>query len=423
MTLKVMHLAWEFPPYKVGGLAEHVYSLSKAQVSRGIKPIVITVGYGDYKEHENIDGVEVYRFDANNIPAEDFPSWVMQINIEFVNKAVEIIKKEKVNIIHAHDWIVGNAGIILKHFFRLPLIATIHATEHGRRQGIHDDRQKFIHSIEERLAFEAWKVIACSYYMRDEISYVLHVPHDKISVIYNGVFEKPQGYEDLLSFKRQYARDEDKIVLFIGRHVWEKGLDIFVEAANLVLQNRQDVKFVVVGTGYTTDDAKRRVYEYGIQDKFYFTGYVDDDTRDKLYKIAEIVVIPSRYEPFGIVALEAMAYGKVVVASETGGLKEVVKHQHNGLLALNGIPNSFKDQILYALSDNALRERIRKNALQDIHNIFNWYTIADKTIQLYRLVEEEYSKVDWKPRENIFSSSFSLDAKEVKEEGVDNSNL
>ncbi len=399
--MRVLHLAWEYPPNKVGGLAEHVASLAKAYGEKYGEVVVLTPGYGDFKEYEKEGNVEVYRFPAENIPAEDFPSWVAQLNTLFVNAAIPIIKEKDIQIIHAHDWIVSNASIILKHLFRIPLIATIHATEHGRRGGIYDDRQQFIHFLEERLAYEAWKVIACSYYMRDEISYVLHVPHDKIEVIPNGVFEIEDSLVVSAEERSKYALPYEHIVFFIGRHVYEKGLDVLIKAFSEALKVRDDLKLVIAGKGYYTEEAKNLVYSLGIAHKVAFLGFISDEERNKLYALSDVVVVPSRYEPFGIVALEGMKYGKVVIASDVGGLREVVKHEYNGLTFFNENVESLKNQILRAVSDEQLREHLSKNALNTIKSEFNWYAIAQKTAKLYYNVLEEYEKIEWKPREEI----------------------
>ena len=396
--MRILHLTWEFPPNRIGGLAEHVYSLSLALASKDNEVHVITPAYGDMKEYEVIDNIHVHRFYAENIPAEDFPSWVSQINTLFVNKAIDIMRDKEFDIIHGHDWIVANASIILKHLYRLPLVATIHATEHGRRGGIYDDRQQFIDFLEKRFAFEAWKVIACSHFMKEEISRVLNVPWEKIEVIHNGVFE-PKDEE--ISIKREdYALPHEKIILYVGRHVYEKGLDVLVDAFNLLLKERDDVKLVIVGRGYYTDEVKNRVYSYGIAHKVAFTGFVDDNVRDSLYRLADVVVVPSRYEPFGIVALEGMKFKKVVVASDTGGLKEIIQHDKNGLLFFNANAHSLKDQLNYALRDDVKR-RIEEEAYNTIKNHFNWYAIADKTLSFYNTIIQEYSNISWKPRKRV----------------------
>lgn len=399
--MHVLHLAWEFPPNKVGGLAEHVASLTKAYGDKYGKVIVITPGYGDFKAYEKQGNVEIYRFPAENIPAEDFPSWVTQLNTLFVNAAIPLIKEKNIKIIHAHDWIVANASIILKHLFRIPLIATVHATEHGRRGGIYDDRQQFIHFLEERLVFEAWKVIACSYYMRDEISHVLHVPYNKIEVIPNGVFEITMTEQINNEYRNKYALAHEHIIFFIGRHVYEKGLDILIKAFAEALKIRDDLKLIIAGKGYYTEEAKNIVYSLGIMHKVMFLGFISDEERDKLYSLADVVVVPSRYEPFGIVALEGMKYGKVVITSDVGGLREVVKHEYNGLTFFNENVNSLKDQILRAITDETLRKQIEQNALKTVKEEFNWYAIAERTAKLYYNVLKEYDKVEWKPREEI----------------------
>ena len=150
---RIIHLTWEFPPEKVGGLASHVYDLSRIQAKRKDEVIVITRNTKGFSEYEKIEGVHVFRFNSN-IPQEDFVSWTLQMNFFMQNKALEAIKKiGKPDIIHIHDWLSFPAGFFLKHALCLPLICTMHATEYGRFNGIYNPLQRMIHELECRTLF------------------------------------------------------------------------------------------------------------------------------------------------------------------------------------------------------------------------------------------------------------------------------
>ncbi|MEM3055033.1 MAG: glycogen/starch synthase, partial [Candidatus Bathyarchaeia archaeon] len=144
--LKVMMLTWEFPPRIIGGISPHVYYLSKSLTKNHAKVYVITCDFPGAPKHETVDGVEVYRIDSYRNPSPDFASWVYLMNMNMQKEAASIVNRlGGVDVFHAHDWLVATAGIGLKHVFRKPLIATIHSTEIGRRNGLHTDYEKMIH--------------------------------------------------------------------------------------------------------------------------------------------------------------------------------------------------------------------------------------------------------------------------------------
>ncbi len=396
--MKILHLTWEYPPNKIGGLATHVESLAKAQAKDGITPIVVTCAYSGNHGFEEKDGVKIYRFDADNIPAEDFPSWALQMNTLMANQASEILNdNDDVAMIHAHDWLVSTAAITLKHIYRKPLIVTIHSMELGRRGGIYDDRQKLIHDLEGRLVFESWKTICCSHYMKDAICSAFGVSWDKVEVIPNGVCE--EGLEtthDLNEVKAQYALPHEKIVFFVGRHVWEKGLDVLMGAVPEVLEKNPDAKFIIAGRGYTTDKCRQMAYDFGFADKVAFTGFIEDGVMNALYKVSDVVAVPSRYEPFGIVALEAMAAETPVVVADTGGLSEIIEQEKDGIKVWPNHSESLSWGINRVLLDTGLADYIRKNAKEKIKNMYTWSVVSKNTNELYGRISEEYKNADWK---------------------------
>jgi len=194
--MRVLMLSWEYPPRIVGGIARHVEDLSKALVRRGMDVDVVTCASDGAEGAEDDEGVAVFRVPLGSPSPPDFVTWVMQMNLSLLERAIPQAALGA-DLVHAHDWVVAYAAKTLKHAFRIPLVATIHATEYGRNWGLHNDLQRYISSVEWWLGFEAWRVICCSDYMRGELSWVFQFPADKMHVIPNGVdpgrFEAPEG--------------------------------------------------------------------------------------------------------------------------------------------------------------------------------------------------------------------------------------
>ncbi len=393
-------LTWEYPPRTIGGIAPHVYDLSKALSELGIKIIVITCNFPGAPERERIGNVEVHRVDSYKAPAPDFASWTYTMNSNLQEYAAELLASDEdfVDIIHAHDWLVAEAAIGLKHIFRIPMVATIHSTEHGRRNGIHTDYDRMLQETEMWLVQEAWKIICCSNYMSSHVISVLGTPNKKIVTIPNGVdpekFSQPFDKE---AFRKKYASPDEKIVLYVGRMVYEKGLNILVEAAPKVFRST-NAKFVFVGEGYLKDSLSKRVWDKGLAHKLYFTGHLDDNEVKFLFRTADVCVIPSLYEPFGIVCLEAMAAGTPVIVSNTGGLSEIIQNEKNGVTVYPGDPDSLAREIIRVLEDKNFSDRIATEALRGVKEIYSWRAIAKKTQDFYNDVYSDYSAGSWKPR-------------------------
>ncbi|MGB9714319.1 MAG: glycosyltransferase family 4 protein [Candidatus Bathyarchaeales archaeon] len=397
--LTVLMLTWEFPPRIIGGISPHIYYLSKNLAKNGVKVYVVTCDFPGAPTHEKIDGVEVLRIDSYKNPAPDFATWVYLMNVNMQKEAAALVNSlgGKVDIFHAHDWLVANAGIGLKHVFRKPLIATVHSTEIGRRNGIHSDYERMIHETEAWLTYEAWRVICCSNYMVSHVQWAFGLPQDKLIMIPNGVdaevYEK-FGKEELNQFRNKFALPEEKIVLFVGRLVYEKGAHVFVNAIPKVLE-KTNAKFIVVGDGYMKEQLSNLVRGMGLAHKVLFTGFVDDETLRKLQKCADVSVVPSLFEPFGIVALEAMAAQSPVVVSDSGGLSEIVEHDVTGIKVYVNNPDSLAWGITRALLNKEHAETLKANAYKKVREFYNWNSIAQKTRTLYETVLSEYSKSFW----------------------------
>jgi glycosyltransferase involved in cell wall biosynthesis len=216
-------------------------------------------------------------------------------------------------------------------------------------------------------------------------------------MIPNGVETKTYAgaeNEDLSGFRSRFALQEEKIVLFVGRLVYEKGVHVLVNAAFKVLQ-QINAKFIIVGNGYMKEQLSTLVKNMGFSNKILFTGFVDDDTLRKLQRCADVCVVPSLFEPFGIVALEAMAAKSPIVVSDTGGLSEIVEHDKTGVKVYPENPDSLAWGITKILLDGGYANWIKTNAYKKIQEKYEWYKIAQQTKNIYELILSEYSRSPW----------------------------
>lgn len=397
--MRLLMYSWEFPPKSVGGLAQHVHDLSIALVQEGHEVHLITCGGQGLPAYDNFQGVQVHRVTPYSLTAPDFKTWILHLNLAMLEYTLTLLNnlEGEIDLVHNHDWLTAYAARAVKHACNVPLVATIHATEYGRNYGLHNDDQRYISDVEWWLTYEAWRVIVCSKYMEEELRRVFQLPKDKLQVIPNGVDPEKFMVRDVdPEFKTRYAHPNEQIVFFVGRLVQEKGVQVLLDAVPKVLHYHPPTKFVIAGKGPNEHYLRNRVRELGIEQSVYFTGYIDDDTRNRLYRCADAAVFPSLYEPFGIVALEAMAARTPVVVSDTGGLGEIVNHEVNGLKVYNGSANSLADNILHILCDPAFTKRIEERAFADVREIYNWPRIARQTSELYRQVLDLYRESTWK---------------------------
>ena len=383
--MKILMLTWEYPPRIVGGIARVVHDLSQRLIKDGHEVTVITYKDGDAPEYESDKGVQVYRIENYMIRPNNFIDWIMQMNFNMIAKANELIANgEKFDTIHAHDWLVAYAAKTLKHSYNIPLVSTIHATESGRNSGIHDEVQRYINDTEWLLTYESSEVIVNSNYMKCELQRLFGLPFEKINVVPNGInINNFAGIERDYEFRRQYAMDNEKIILYVGRLVYEKGIQNLISAMPKILNGYHDSKLIIAGKGGMLDELKAQANSMGLGDKVYFTGYLNAKQVQKMYKCEDVAVFPSTYEPFGIVALEAMLAGVPTVVSDVGGLNEIIEHGVNGMKSYAGNSNSIADSVLSLLYDHKLSANISKNAKNKVKEQFNWNKIAQDTHFIY----------------------------------------
>ncbi len=332
--------------------------------------------------------------------------WVHLLNAQMECRADALLaswqaepkRKRRPVLLHVHDWLGLFSGRALKHKYRLPLLSTIHATEFGRNNGIHTDIQRYINDCEWQLQWESWRVIVCSGFMKSEVEHALGTPWDKTDVIYNGVdterFDFAFEGDERARFRERFAAPNERILYFIGRMVREKGAQVLIEALPRVRFQYHDAKLVIAGGGQR-EHLEQLAQYLGMARHVFFAGRVSDEDRDRLYKVADVAVYPSLYEPFGIVALEAMAARTPVVVSDAGGLREVVEPDVSGTVTWLGNPDSLAWGIVRTLKNPDLARRMADAAYGRCRTVFNWDVLAGQTKAVYERVWSEYKGSAW----------------------------
>src|SRR5215470_8362686 len=385
---RVLILSWEYPPLIEGGLARHVRKLSEALVERDAEVHVLTRGGEESPSEEVMSGVHVHRVMEPTRPAElnEFVAWVERMNSDMLAAGVELGDGYDFDLVHGHDWLVANACDHLARRFRAPLVMTIHATEYGRHQGwVEKHPQSYIHGVERWITNRSQRVIACSHYMREQVADIFGVEEARISVIPNGIDPDDLPNQDpatLARLRADFAAPDERLVLLIGRLVYEKGFQLALEAMPRLIERLPTTRFLVAGSGTHEAELRRQASELGLMDHGTFLGWIGDDVLHSLYRIANVCVVPSIYEPFGLVALEAMASGCPCIVADTGGLREVVPHEEAGLRFRAHDPEALAEVAIRVLSDDELGRRLVAEAYEHLRR-FDWGDVAEQTATVY----------------------------------------
>jgi glycogen synthase len=387
-------LSWEYPPRVVGGLGRHVNALARTLAAQGHDVHVVSRDHPDAPAEEILEGVHVVRVTEAPpvIPFGDLVPWVLAFNNRVQSAAARILRQYDIDVIHAHDWLVAHAAAGLKDAFDLPVVATIHATEYGRHQGyLPGPMNKLIHQFEWWLTYEARRVIACSEYMRKQVGDIFELPHDKTDVIPNAVATRDFAIppEEVAAFRAEHTPAGERMVLFAGRLEYEKGVQTVLHALERVVDTVGPVVFYVAGVGTYSDELHRQVEELDLSDVVRFTGFLEDHDLRLHYAAADVAVAPSIYEPFGLVAVEAMACGTPVVVGDTGGLREIVSDGH-GLSFPPQDADELADRLIAVLTDHDLAQDLVDKGRRRIAQRYDWQTVALRTVRVYnRAIEEE----------------------------------
>ena len=387
MPGRVLILTWEYPPVIEGGLARHVRKLAEELVLQGLVVDVLTRGREESRSSELQNGVNVHRVCEPRFPQDldRFLAWVEQMNQDMLAAGLALAEEHAYQLVHGHDWLVAHASAALSDSLGIPYVTTIHATEHGRHQGwVDKSPQSDIHAIERWMANRADSVITCSHYMRGHAADIYDIDERRITVIPNGIDPADlRPVDDLNSLRLQFAQTEEKLVLLVGRLVYEKGFQLAFDALPEVIEKVPGVRFLVAGSGTHEAELKAQAERLGLSEHGVFLGWIGDDALHSLYRIADLCVVPSLYEPFGLVALEAMASGCPCIVADTGGLREVVPAgERVGLRFNGGDAEHLGVMIERLLVDEELRDRLVTEASEHVLS-FDWTDVAQRTTTVY----------------------------------------
>ena len=375
-------VSWEYPPLVVGGLAAHVDGLSRALVRAGHEVVVLTLHHPDVPDDSVVEGVRVLRArtDLPWLPDDNFLAKMSSANHKVV-QLTTALDGWRPDLVHSHDWLVAWAGDDLRALWDVPFIATIHATEKGRQGGsVPPGQPSGIHSTEWWLTFQANSVITCSEFMRREVVSAFDLPPAKVHMVPNGVdaslWEPPSPAP---------PRGADgPLVVSWGRVQYEKGFQTLVATLPLLRFRHPRLRVVIAGRGTHLGELEAQAQRLGVDHMIRFPGFVPDDELRHLLHTCSSAVIPSLYEPFGIVALEALAAGAPLVAAAAGGLVEVLDGTGAGLLFPPGDVDGLARALERMLGEPDLVAASHTAGQRLVHDVYSWDAVAAATVPQYQ---------------------------------------
>jgi len=409
--LRIGFFVWEYPPALVGGLGTYAEYVARQYIELGHDVTVFTLNPGNLKTSEVVEGVEVHRpliVDASNVfpvfVAEDLRRW--GTNIRFFNDTFlynvlsstklinDLIKKQgqKYDIVCVHDWLSSVAGNIVKTETKMPVVFHVHSTEWGRSGG---QGSEVVSHLETQMAERADRIVTVSNAMREDL--VRHGwPESRISVVWNGV--DPERYsparvtsEEVEAIRKRHNIPEDgRMILFLGRLTWVKGVRNLVQAMPSIAAEYSKVKLVILGKGEEQRDISEMANRLKIQDNVEcLFQFVPEEERIAYYAASDVCVFPSTYEPFGIVSLEAMSMGKPVVVGAQGvvGFREQVVSSgpdQNGIHVNGNDPADIAWGVKEALKDSDQAKVWGRNGRDRVLKYFTWKKAAEQTLQVYQ---------------------------------------
>ncbi|MEU4419718.1 glycosyltransferase family 4 protein [Actinoplanes sp. NPDC024001] len=384
--MRVLMLSWEYPPLLVGGLGRHVHALATTLVAAGHDVTVVTRHAPGALLEEYTEGVRVIRAPddppAFETDGGNLLGWAMAFNHTLTRAALRAARTGRYDVVHAHDWLVAHAAMTLREHLDVPLVATVHATESGRHQGwLPAAHNRTIDDIERWLATGAVRTIVCSAYMKREVGRLFGVPAGRTDVVFNGVDAlrwraRPRA---VAAARARYAGD-GPLISYAGRLVYEKGVQHLLAAVPILRERHPGLRVVIAGDG-----PYRAELEALGTPEVTFAGFLGGHELTALMGASDCYVVPSIYEPFGMVALEAAAAGTPVAVADTGGLAEIVEHGVTGVKFTPGDPAALAAVTGSVLADREYARALALRAARRVREDFNWPAIAESTVAVYEL--------------------------------------
>jgi len=421
--LRIGFFVWEYPPALVGGLGTYADYITREFVSMGNDVTVFTLNPGNLKTREILKGVEVHRpliADASNVfpmfVIDDLKRWGTNIRMfndifiynilsatKFINSN---LKKENCHydVVCVHDWLSSMSGIMVKNETKTPVVFHVHSTEWGRAGG---PGSEVVSHLEWATSQKVDKIVTVSHAMQEDL--VRHGwPNSKISVVWNGV--DPQRYdpqncrkEDAEAIRNRYGvKPDEKMILFLGRLTWVKGVTNLVQAMPAVLQDYPDTKLVILGKGEQQNDIVETANRLGINGNLACRfEFVPEEERILHYAASDVCIFPSTYEPFGIVSLEAMSMAKPIVVGAQGvvGFREQVVSSgpdQNGVHVNGGNASDIAWGLKEILSDSYRAKKWGENGRKRVLQYFTWRKAAEQTLRIYETLQHPQEQVEFK---------------------------
>jgi len=393
--MRVLMLTWEYPPVVVGGLGRHAHALATALAAAGHEVVVLArrpTGT-DAVTHPTLDavveGVRVLAVaeDPAHLEFErDLVTWTLAMGHALVRAALTRLGGWQPDVVHAHDWLVAHPAIALADALDVPLVATFHATEAGRYAGwLATPLSRQVHSVEWWLANRADALITCSGAMRTEVAELFEVDPAGITVAHNGITPREWhvGRARVAAVRLRYQRRGAPLLFSFGRLEYEKGIQDLIAALPRIRRAHPGTRLAVAGTGTAAPMLVETARTHRVRRSVVLLGHLPDDDLAATLAAADAVVLPSRYEPFGIVALEAAAAGAPLVASTAGGLAEVVVDGETGVSFAPGDVVALACAVGRVLADPRAAAQRARAARARLATDFDWATIAAQTAAVY----------------------------------------
>lgn len=405
--MRVLMFGWEFPPFASGGLGTACEGLVKGLAARGenvifvapktpisskhniklisadedpalknvqfkMLPGLLTPYMSEQEYHDLKEEASRQKNGSAQQPVLYGKNLFQEVHL-FSERARHIARREEFDVIHAHDWLTFSAGIKAKEISRKPLVVHVHATEFDRTGG--NGMNRHVYDLEKEGMEKADRIIAVSHYTKNMVVSKYGIDPAKIDVVHNAVEFTDYSYD---ANKTRFSND-DKIVLFLGRITLQKGPDYFIYAAKRVIDMYPNVKFVMAGSGDMEPFIIEKAAELGISDKVLFAGFLKGKEVDEAYRMADLYVMPSVSEPFGITPLEALRNNVPVMISKQSGVSEVL---HNALKVDFWDIDEMANKMINVLRYGELREELRDRGSDEVRK-FSWLIPAGKCIDVY----------------------------------------
>jgi len=346
---------------------------------------VITLDFPEAPHEEHEGSLYVHRVPVS-VPAPSFHSWVLLFNHFFEKRLGQLVHEFGApDVLHIHDWLTVPAGVAAKQLLRCPLVMTFHSTEASRSSNSPSTESAMVEGLEWWGSFEAARVIAVSGWMKSEVVSTFRIPSEKVVDIPNAVDPlKFEGAADNQAARRRWGvEDGDRLITAVGRLTAQKGFDDLIRAYPIIKRSVPASRLLLVGDGYMRTELEHLAEQLHVKDSTTFAGFISDTELVAALRSSDVVVVPSRFEPFGIIALEAMAAGTPLVVSRVGGLAEIVEDSVDGIEVEPNNPSAIASATVSILSDREFAARLATRGEEKAKS-YSWENVAKRTLGVYQ---------------------------------------